>query len=59
MSVPLIDLSASDDRALARAIDAALRESGFFALVGHGVPQASFDAAFAASRRFFALSEDD
>jgi isopenicillin N synthase-like dioxygenase len=59
MSVPLIDLSASDDRSLARAIDAALREAGFFALVSHGVRQPLFDAAFAASHRFFALAEDD
>ena len=59
MSVPLIDLQAGDDAALARRIDAALREAGFFALVGHGVPQAVFDAAFDASHRFFALAEAD
>jgi len=53
MHVPLIDLSAGDDAALARAIDAALREAGFFTIIGHGVPVARFDAAFEASRRFF------
>ena len=55
MSVPLIDLQSGDDVALARRVDAALREAGFFALVGHGVPQSVFDAAFGASKRFFAL----
>jgi len=59
MSVPLIDLSAAPDTVLAQHIDAALRESGFFAVAGHGVPQPVVDAAFDASHRFFALAEHD
>ncbi|MBN8491195.1 MAG: isopenicillin N synthase family oxygenase [Burkholderiales bacterium] len=59
MTVPLIDLSAGNAASQAQAIDAALRESGFFALVGHGVPQPVFDAAFGASHRFFALADSD
>jgi isopenicillin N synthase-like dioxygenase len=58
-SVPLIDLAEMPDAALARRIDDALRESGFFAVVGHGVPQPVIDAAFDASHRFFALAESD
>jgi isopenicillin N synthase-like dioxygenase len=57
MTIPLIDLSAAPPAALARAIDAALGRAGFFTIVGHGVPRATIDAAFAASRRFFALPE--
>ena len=57
MSVPLIDLGIGDDASLARRIDAALREAGFFALIGHGVPQPLFDAVFAASKSFFSLSD--
>ncbi len=57
MTVPLIDLSTGDDASLARRIDVALRECGFLALVGHDVPQAVIDAAFAVSRRFFALPD--
>jgi isopenicillin N synthase-like dioxygenase len=58
MSVPLIDLQSADDASLAQRIDAALRAAGFFALAGHGVPQAVFDAAFDASRRFFSQDYD-
>lgn len=41
--------------ALARAITAACRDSGFFYVVGHGVAPALSTALAAASRRFFAL----
>lgn len=58
MSVPLIDLQSGDDASLARRIDAALREAGFFAVLGHGVPPATVDALFTASKRFFALADD-
>jgi isopenicillin N synthase-like dioxygenase len=47
------------DALLAQRIDTALREHGFFALAGHGVPQAVVDAAFDASHRFFALADAD
>jgi len=57
MTVPLIDLSAEGDSALARRIDAALREDGFFAVTGHGVPQTVCDAAFGAAHCFFALAD--
>ena len=56
MSVPLIDLSAQD--AVLAGIDAALRESGFFAVRAWRAA-ALFDAAFDASQRFFALAEGD
>ena len=57
MTVPLIDLAAADEAALALRIDAALREAGFFAIVGHGVPAALRASVFAASRRFFIRPE--
>ncbi|RZJ02767.1 MAG: isopenicillin N synthase family oxygenase [Rubrivivax sp.] len=57
--LPVIDLAASFDggageRETARQIDAVCRESGFFYVTGHGVPQALVDGMFAASRTFFA-----
>ena len=57
MTVPLIDLAAADEAALALCIDAALREAGFFAIVGHGVPASLRAEVFAASQRFFTLPE--
>jgi isopenicillin N synthase-like dioxygenase len=57
MPVPLIDLAAEPPQAQARRIDAALREQGFFAVIGHGVPPAVVAGAFEASRRFFALPQ--
>lgn len=57
MTLPLIDLAAEPPEALARRIDAALREQGFFAVTGHGVPDTVVAAAFDASRRFFALPQ--
>jgi len=56
-ALPLIDLSAEPAEALARRIDAALREAGFFAVTGHGVTDAVVAAAFDAGHRFFALPE--
>lgn len=55
--MPLLDLRAMPAAALARQVDAALRDSGFLAIVGHGVPDALRQAAFDASRRFFALPQ--
>jgi isopenicillin N synthase-like dioxygenase len=57
MSLPLIDLSAEPAAALARRIDAALCEQGFFAVSGHGVAPGWVAAAFDASHRFFALPQ--
>ena len=59
MAVPLIDLSAEPAPMLARRIDAALREQGFSAISGHGVPRALVQAAFDAGHRYFALPEHD
>ena len=59
-SVPLIDiapLASADEgarRAVARQVGLACRETGFFAITGHGVPQAQVDDAFRASAQFFA-----
>jgi len=58
-AIPLIDVSGlgieeTATQRVAAAIGAACRDIGFFYVVDHGVPQALIDAAFAASRRFFA-----
>jgi isopenicillin N synthase-like dioxygenase len=53
----VIPLVALDGEAPARRIDAALRDAGFFAVTGHGVPQPLVDDAFAAARRFFGQDE--
>jgi isopenicillin N synthase-like dioxygenase len=57
MAVPVIDLASADAGELARAIDASLREFGFCAIAGHGVPAATVQAAFDAGHRFFALQQ--
>jgi isopenicillin N synthase-like dioxygenase len=62
MAVPVVDLAAGpadDHAAQAAAIDAALREHGFFAVLNHGVDATVVAAAFDAGRRFFALAEAD
>ena len=59
-ALPVIDIAAlaSPDeaarRAVAREIGAACRDIGFFAIRGHGVPQAIVGDAFAAAAEFFA-----
>ena len=55
--IPVIDLSAEPPAALAARIDAALRDDGFYAVTGHGVPAATVAAAFDAGHRFFAQPE--
>jgi len=61
MSIPVIDIAAlvsgdEGERArLAAEIGAACRGIGFFAITGHGVPQALIDDAFAASHELFDL----
>jgi len=64
MALPVIDIAplvASDPPArrheTAREIEAACRDSGFFYVAGHGVPDDLLDRLDAASRRFFALPE--
>lgn len=59
MSLPVIDLSQGPPQAQAAAIDEALREAGFFAITGHGVPDAVRGAAMDAAHRFFALPQAD
>jgi isopenicillin N synthase-like dioxygenase len=61
--VPVIDLSerSSPDgrRALAVAIGKACEESGFFTVVGHGVPQALVDRMYATTKAFFELPDSE
>lgn len=45
------------DGEVARAIDLACRDDGFFAIVGHGIPTQLVDDLQAAARVFFALPE--
>lgn len=54
--LPIIDLS-QGDTAAASAVDAACRAHGFFYVTGHGISASVIAAAFAASKRFFALDE--
>jgi len=56
--LPRIDLrtlstNGRSARSVAKAIASACETSGFFYIVGHGVPRAVVDDAFAAARRFF------
>ncbi len=57
MAVPVVDLAAGSPAAQAAALDAALREHGFFAVVNHGVEAGVVQRAFDAGHRFFALDE--
>ena len=60
-SVPLIDItslrSGGDASAVARAIDTACRDTGFFCISGHGINPALLDALDASAREFFALPD--
>lgn len=58
--IPLIDVSpatgaAPDRKRVGDALVTALEQIGFAYVVGHGVPQATIDAAFRASKAFHAL----
>ncbi|MBB5685716.1 isopenicillin N synthase family dioxygenase [Sphingobium boeckii] len=61
--IPLIDLSDFNDATARIAISANIRAAclsvGFFLIKGHGVPKEICDAAAAASRRYFALPEEE
>lgn len=56
---PLVTRGTRDERAaVARAINAACRDSGFFYAGGHGVPAETLARLDALSRRFFALPRE-
>lgn len=62
--IPVVDLSGSFDpgsarRDAAKAIHIACRETGFFYVSNHGIPEALSAAQLEAGRRFFALPIDD
>ena len=65
--VPVIDvgpLRSDDPRSeavarVARAVDAACRDTGFFCVTGHGVDPALLGSLDGAARRFFALPASD
>jgi isopenicillin N synthase-like dioxygenase len=51
-SIPVVDLEGAG---VPEAINRACRDTGFFYVANHGVPQALVDAQFDCARRFFAL----
>jgi isopenicillin N synthase-like dioxygenase len=59
--IPIVDFAGAyspevaDREAVAAAIHRACRETGFFYVVNHGVPEAVIERQFAFSRAFFAL----
>jgi isopenicillin N synthase-like dioxygenase len=55
-AIPHIDLAAAD---APRDIDRACREIGFLVIGNHGVPAPVIEAAFAAARSFFRLSDEE
>jgi isopenicillin N synthase-like dioxygenase len=52
--IPVVDLS-GDPARVGRAVDDACRDVGFFTVIGHGVPDAIADEAWATGRAFFEL----
>jgi isopenicillin N synthase-like dioxygenase len=62
-SLPVVDVSGlvagADPTAVAREIGAACRDSGFFYITGHGVPDDLLACLDTASRAFFALTEPE
>src|SRR5262245_45628195 len=64
-AIPVIDFGpafrgeAGGLESVARQVRRASQDVGFFYLAGHGVPEATVDAAFAASREFHAMPLDD
>jgi isopenicillin N synthase-like dioxygenase len=63
-SFPVFDLgrfeaaSREEQRALGAEIDAVCRATGFLALAGHGVPQATIETAWAKAEAFFSLPRE-
>ena len=64
-AIPIIDLtplrrgSEAEQRLVARRIDQACMDSGFFLVTGHGVPQELIAAARQKTIEFFALPEEE
>jgi isopenicillin N synthase-like dioxygenase len=57
---PLLERGAMPARReVAKAIEAACRATGFFYIIGHGIPDDAFADLDRASRRFFALPESE
>src|SRR5690242_516066 len=64
VTVPTIDVTplvtgTGDKHAVARAIDRACRDTGFFAITGHGVDDALRHRLDALAREFFALPDEE
>jgi isopenicillin N synthase-like dioxygenase len=61
VSAALVDLSLwkTDKAALVAQVGASAKDTGFLQVYNHGIPAASIEAAFAASRGFFALPDAD
>jgi len=61
---PIVDISSymsdsmSSKQSLARTVDEACRQTGFLAIVGHGIPYKTTAAVWHAARRFFDLPVD-
>jgi isopenicillin N synthase-like dioxygenase len=60
--VPVLDLSplthGGEIDELAKQLDSACRQTGFFYVANHGVPENALNAVFGATRRYFALPEE-
>lgn len=54
-TIPVVDLGISDLRKVAWEIHKACRDTGFFYVANHGIPQAVAEAQLAWAARFFAL----
>ncbi len=58
-AVPVIDLSAGSDAEIAVRIDQACRDTGFFCITGHGVPDRRIAGIRTLAEEFFALPEEE
>jgi isopenicillin N synthase-like dioxygenase len=56
-AIPVIDLRQTDHGALVTQISGACRQFGFFGIVNHGIEALVIQRVFAASQKFFALSQ--
>ena len=58
-AIPVIDLSAGEDAEIAARIDAACRDTGFFCVTGHGVPERRIAGIRDHAAAFFALPQEE